>query len=140
MLSWVIKRYAFPVDREKLRPSTIKEAVRRLKNGELVVVFPEGRRSETSELLEAKRGIGMIANLSKAVIVPTLIVGTEKALPVDAKWLRRAKISIIFGNPIYYTSTGEGKDYRGHLLHEKISSNIMEAIRELKNNYANKSC
>jgi 1-acyl-sn-glycerol-3-phosphate acyltransferase len=132
VLKWIVKRTAIPVDRERPRPSTIKEAVRRLNNGELLVVFPEGRRSETGELLEAKRGIGMIATLSKVPVVPTLITGADKALPVDAKWLKRAKISIIFGKPVYYSSTTEKKEYCYHLQHKDISSKIMNAIAELK--------
>ncbi len=111
--------------------------MKRLKNGELLIVFPEGRRSETGELLAVKRGIGMIAHLSRAAIVPTLITGTEKALPVGARWLKRAKISVVFDKPIYYTSTGEQEDDSDHVLHEKISNKIMEAIKELKNHYAN---
>lgn len=135
ILGWFIKHYAFPVDREKTLPSTIKEAVRRLKNNELLVIFPEGRRSETGELIEGKRGIGMIASLSKAAVVPTLIVGTDKALPIGAKWLKRTMVSIIFDKPLYFsTIKGEGNN-----LYEIITQKIMTAIRELKKSYADNS-
>ncbi|MCK5506299.1 MAG: 1-acyl-sn-glycerol-3-phosphate acyltransferase [Thermodesulfovibrionia bacterium] len=140
LLGWLIKRAAFPVDREKTGPSTIKAAIKKLKNGELVIMFPEGKRSETGQLLEAKRGIGMVAGLSKAPIVPTVVVGTDKALPVNVKWLKRARIKVVFGRPIYYPSAIDGKSQRGHLLHEHISNTIMTAIGELKNNYSDKSC
>lgn len=130
LLGWFISHYAFPVDREKPLPSTMKEAVRRLKNGELIVMFPEGRRSETGELLPAKPGIGMIVSLSKAAVVPAFISGTNKALPVGAKWLRRAKISIIFGSPVDFSIIEEGD------LYKDISQKIMYAIGELKKRYA----
>ena len=135
VLGWMIKDAAFPVDRERTRPSTIKEAVRRLKSGELVAMFPEGRRSDTGELMEAKRGIGMIACLSKVPVVPALITGSDRALPVDAGWLKRAKIRVIFGKPVYYTSTADEKGYRNHELHEGISNKVMTAIREMKKVY-----
>jgi 1-acyl-sn-glycerol-3-phosphate acyltransferase len=135
IISWLIKGSAYPVDRERTRPSTIKETVRRLKNGELIVMFPEGRRSETGELMEAKRGIGMVANLSKAPVVPALIVGSDKALPVDAKWLKRAKISVVFGKPIDHASLVNKEGNSSHVLNEEISNKIIAAIRELKNNY-----
>jgi cytidylate kinase len=134
LLGWFIRHYAFSVDREKPRPSTIKEAVRRLKNGELIVIFPEGRRSETGELLEPKPGIGMVASLSNVPVVPTLIVGTNKALPVGAKWLKRARISVIFDRPIYCSSTIKGKG-----SHEEISKKIMSAIKEMKRRYGDNS-
>ncbi len=126
VLGWFIKHYAIPVDREKTQPSTIKEAVKRLKNGEAIVMFPEGRRSETGELLEGKRGVGMVAGLSKVPIIPTLIIGSNKVLPVDAKWLRRARISVIFGKPIV---PPEG---RGDTVYENTSQKIMYEIGELK--------
>jgi 1-acyl-sn-glycerol-3-phosphate acyltransferase len=131
VLGWFIKHYAFPVDREKTLPSTIKDAVTRVKRGKLLVIFPEGRRSETGILLEGKRGVGMIATLSKVPVIPTLIIGTDKALPCGARWLRRAKISVIFGNPLD-VSNQEGK---GHHLHETVTKNIMYSIGELKKRY-----
>jgi len=132
LLGWFIKHYAFPVDRKKTLPSTIKEAVKRVKNGELLIMFPEGRRSETGNLLEGKRGIGMVVCLSNAAVVPTLITGSNKVLPVGAKWLKRAKISIIFGKPLY-PSALYGK---GDCLHEDMSQKIMHKIGELKKLYA----
>ncbi len=132
LLGWFIKHYAFPVDREKTLPSAIKEAVKRLKNGELLVIFPEGRRSETGKLLEGKRGVGMIAGISKVPIVPALIIGSNKALPYGARWIKRARISIIFGTPVD-TSTVRAE---GGSLYENITRRIMYSIGELKNRYA----
>ena len=136
VLGRMITRAAFPIDREKPRPSTIKNAVRRLKKGALIVMFPEGRRNETGQLLEARRGVGMIATMSNVPIVPALIIGTDKALPVNAKWLKRHKISVIFGKPIYHKSFTESTDSPSHIKHDKISDNVMSAIKELQKKYA----
>lgn len=132
ILGWFISHFAFPVDRERTLPSTIKEAVRRLKNGELIVIFPEGRRSETGELLEAKGGIGMLVRLSNVPVIPALIVGTDKALPIRAKWLKRAKILVAFDRPIYLSST---IDSNHHRLYKTIGGKVMSAIGELKARY-----
>lgn len=132
ILAWMIKYAAFPVDREKPRASTIKEAVKKIRNGQIVVVFPEGQRNDTSELLEPKLGIGLVAVMSRAPIVPVYITGAEKALPPDARWLKRAKIKVVFGKPIYYTSTEESGGRTGHDRREEVSRMIMDAIRELK--------
>ncbi len=136
LLRWVMKQTAIPVDRQKTRPSTIKEAVMRLKKGEVVVLFPEGRRSDTGELLEGKRGVGMLISLSGVPVVPALVQGTDRMLPVDARWLKRARVMIVFDRPIYYTSIHE-KDRPAHLLYEDISGKIMAAIGELQKRYAN---
>lgn len=140
VLKWLICRAAFPVDRDKPRPSSIKEAVRRLKNRELLVMFPEGTRNETGELGTAKRGITMIASLSRSTIVPTLIMGTENALPVGARWIKRARITVVFGRPIHYTFTKDKKDQPGSALQTDLGNTIMSAIRKLKEEYGNKSC
>jgi 1-acyl-sn-glycerol-3-phosphate acyltransferase len=77
----------------------------------------------------------MIAHLSKAAVVPALIIGSNKALPVSAKWLKRARISIAFDSPIYSsTKYGEGND-----LYENITQRIMCAIGELKKRYEDNS-
>ncbi|MBI4850107.1 MAG: 1-acyl-sn-glycerol-3-phosphate acyltransferase [Nitrospirae bacterium] len=131
-LNWFIKHYAIPVNRERTQPSTIKETIRRLKGGELIAIFPEGRRSESGEMMKAKRGVGMIVSLSKVPVVPTLIAGSEDVLPVDAKWLRRGKITVVFGKPIYYTPTALEKGTRDDRLHEEISEKVMTAISDLK--------
>jgi len=139
VLSWAIKQTAIPVDREKPQPSTMKESVKRLKNGEAIVLFPEGRRSDTGELLEAKRGIGMVASLSNAPIVPVLITGTNRALPANARWLKRAKITVVFDKPIRYSSTIVRDAHQHHLLHEEIGKKIMTAIKELKDRHEDNS-
>jgi 4-hydroxy-3-methylbut-2-enyl diphosphate reductase len=126
LLGSFIKMFAFPVRRGKPQPSTIKEAIRRLQMGELIIIFPEGSRSIDGSLLEAKRGVGILSAISRVPVVPTYIKGTEKALPVGAKLLKPAKIKVIFGKPIEFD---KGTDKR---LHEKISRDIIEAIKNLK--------
>lgn len=129
LVRWFIHHYAFPVDREKTLPSTIKEALRRLKNGELLVIFPEGRRSETGGLLEGKKGIGLIVSRSRVAVVPTLIQGTDKALPVGGRWLKKAKISVIFDRPLYFSENN----------YELITKKIMTHIGELRKVHADNS-
>lgn len=123
-----VRTFSFPVDRGKPQPSTIKEAVKRLRNGELIVMFPEGGRSKDGSLLDAKRGSGMIAVMSGAVVVPAFIDGTHKALPHGAKFIRPSKIKVIFGNPIGMKGVKTDKDSQ-----ERIGNDIMGAIRSLKN-------
>ena len=101
----------------------------------MIVLFPEGQRNETGELLEAKRGVEVIAKLSKAAIVPTLLVGSDKALPPKAKWLKRADISVVFGKPVYYTDSA---DSNGH-EQDNIGNIIMNAIGELKKDFEYKN-
>jgi 1-acyl-sn-glycerol-3-phosphate acyltransferase len=70
----------------------------------------------------------MIAGMSAVPVVPTLIEGTDRALPVGAKLLRPAKIKVVFGDPL--TIRGKETD---KVSQERISREIMETIRKLKN-------
>lgn len=122
-----IRIFSFPVRRGKPRPSEIKEAVQRLKKGELIIMFPEGSRSVDGEFLEAKRGLSVIAAMSRVPVVPAFIKGTEKALPVGARLLRPAKINVIFGSPLVMYKQETEKQFQ-----ERITRDIIKEINDLK--------
>ncbi len=82
----------------------IREAVRRLRKGAVLGLYPEGTRSEDGRLGKAKRGIGLLATLAKVPIVPVVVTGTREALPKGAKGLGKSKIRVAFGKPIPYTT------------------------------------
>lgn len=126
ILSSFIKMFAIPVRRGKPQPSTFKEAISRLKRGELIVIFPEGSRSIDGSFLDAKRGVGVLSAMCGVPVIPTFIKGTEKALPVGARFLKPSKIKVIFGKPMNFD---KGTDKQ---LHEKISKDIIEEIKNLK--------
>lgn len=127
LIGTFVRSFSFPVRRGKPQPSTIKEAVTRLRQGELIVMFPEGGRSVDGSMLDAKRGIGLIASVSRTPVVPALISGTERALPVGAKILKPAKITVIFGEPIKIDKEEADKHFQ-----ERIIKDIIEAIKNLK--------
>ncbi|OGW37370.1 MAG: hypothetical protein A2Y97_05655 [Nitrospirae bacterium RBG_13_39_12] len=129
LIGTFVRSFSFPVRRGRPQPSTIKEAVRRLKHGELIVMFPEGGRSVDGKILDIKRGVGVIAALSKMPVVPALISGTAKALPAGAKFLKPSKIKVIFGKPIGIDEKETDKHFQ-----ERISRDIIEAINSLKTN------
>lgn len=127
VIGWFVRRFSIPVDRDAARPSTIKEAVRRLKRGDLIVMFPEGRRSIEGDVGGGKRGIAMVAAMSRAKIVPALIEGTERALPAGAGFPRPAKIRVTFGRPMEYEGRETSKGFQ-----QRITEEIMERIRALR--------
>ncbi len=127
LLGSFVNLFSMPVDRDNPRPSTLKSAVRALREGYLVVIFPEGGRSPTGELMEAQRGAGLISAMASAPVVPALIEGTERAMPVGARFIRPVKLRITFGPPIYPSPEKDKKQ-----IEQEITSSIMDKIRELK--------
>ncbi|MFN3480539.1 MAG: lysophospholipid acyltransferase family protein [Thermodesulfovibrionales bacterium] len=131
LLRTFVAAFSFPVKRGRPRPSTIKEAVHRLKRGELIVMFPEGGRSENGNFLDPKRGIGLIATMSGVPVVPALIRGTERAFPVGARFIRPAKIRVVFGKPlIIQKDKGSGSEVEKD-FQERVAQDIMKAITKL---------
>ncbi len=137
LLGRAISHYAFPVEEGRTLPSVIKETIRRLRSGELIAMFPEGQRSETGKLLEAQRGIGMLAFVSGVPVIPTLVVGSNNALPYGVKWIRRAKVLIIFDKPIYPSNVT--KVSKGDDIYENLADKVMGAIGELQEKYGDNS-
>ena len=46
-------------------------------------LFPEGTRSRTGSMIEGKKGVLLVARMSKAKIIPISLYGTEKLLPIN---------------------------------------------------------
>jgi 1-acyl-sn-glycerol-3-phosphate acyltransferase len=132
LLGGFVRLFALPVDREHPQPSIFKEIIKRLTGGGLIVIFPEGERSDTGEIQSGREGVGLLASRGNVPVVPALITGSDKALPPGAIWLRRARISILFDRPIYASSTIDesgGTRYR----YRDITEKVMSAIRDLQN-------
>ena len=76
-----------------------------------IVIFPEGTRSETHEMLPFKKGAFMLALQTGIEIVPAGVQGTSEILPKHGWRLRPRSIILRFGPPIDATVYGEdGKD------------------------------
>ncbi len=71
----------------------------------------------------------MIAGMSAVPVVPTLIEGTDRALPVGAKLIRPARIKVVFGTPLLIGGKETDKASQ-----ERISKEIMDSIRKLRVN------
>lgn len=122
-----VKAFSSPLRRGHPQPSSIKDAVQRLRRGEVIALFPEGIRSADGSLLDAKRGVGLIAAMGCSVVVPVYIDGSSNALPVGAKFIRPAKIRVFFGDPIEKETGESGKDFQ-----QRVIGYIIDAIRRCK--------
>lgn len=62
----------------------LKNAIKALKDGYSILIFPEGTRSRNGEMLKGRSGVYLIAKMAGAKIIPVAITGTEKCLPVES--------------------------------------------------------
>ncbi|MFH1288036.1 MAG: lysophospholipid acyltransferase family protein [bacterium] len=131
VFGWLIKKFnAFPVKRGMLDRTAVKNSLNVLKNEDVLLLFPEGKRSPTGDIQEAKPGIGFFVYHSRSPVVPVLVTGTDKALPMGAWMIRPKKIRVIFGRPLYFDRYFSRKDLKD--VYARIGEDIMSAIRALK--------
>ncbi len=90
----------------------IKTLVKTVKNGRSVVIYPEGTRSKTGEILPFKKGGFYLAVQAKAPVIPMHISGTHKRLPPRAvKFIKQNEpIVVKFGDPIISDNVDDLRD------------------------------
>ena len=100
---WFIRMLnAIPI-REDGQPdaAAIRLAIELLEQGRVVLVFPEGQRTNDGDIGEFKRGAGLLLRRSKCAVAPVAIVGAYRAWPRSRskpKLFRR--IGVRIGEPI----------------------------------------
>ena len=72
---------AFPVKRASADTAALKEALRRLRRGEQLVVFPEGTRTADGRIGPFLPGVALLARRAAEWVVPVLIEGAFEAWP-----------------------------------------------------------
>ena len=78
----------------------IDRAAQALREGNSFLIFPEGTRSRTGELLPFKKGGFIMALHGQAPIVPVAIVGAREAMKKGSPWIRPVTVTVRFGAPI----------------------------------------
>ena len=101
---------ARPVRRDGSDMRALKAALAVLAEGHAVLVFPEGTRGEEGGTLrEGKPGVGMLAVLSGAPVVPVFVSGSGAALPRGRALPRPTKVRVSFGPPLTFKSEGKNE-------------------------------
>lgn len=128
---------AFPVERGKLDRQVLRRADQALAQGRALVMFPEGKRSQSVGLQPASRGSALIALRSGVPVLPVGITGTEKIKGLF--WiLKRPQVTVNIGPPFYLPPVGSRLT---RVEMDELTRDIMEHIAELlppeyRGNYA----
>jgi 1-acyl-sn-glycerol-3-phosphate acyltransferase len=92
----------------------IERAAAALREGNSFLIFPEGTRSRTGELLPFKKGGFIMALQGQAPVVPVAISGARDALRKGSLIIRPVRIVVQFGQPI--ETVGLGLEDRDALI------------------------
>jgi 1-acyl-sn-glycerol-3-phosphate acyltransferase len=99
LFRWVGNYFNFIfIDRYNSDIKALRQVISLMEQNNILVIAPEGTRSRTGALIEAKPGVSYLATKLNRPIVPVAITGTEdKALLGNLKKLRRAHITLTAG-------------------------------------------
>ena len=98
---WLVKLVnGMFVDRYNADIHAIRETLRRLQQGQVFTITPEGTRSKSGNLLEAKPGGMYLAWKAGVPVLPVAVTGTEDAVVAERlKHFKRLDIQIVAGQP-----------------------------------------
>ena len=95
---WFIRQlHAFPVRQGEGDAGAVKEAIRRLKEGYVLNIYPEGSRTEDGSIGKIEPGIALVVRRAGVPIVPVVIDGSFQAWPKWRKLFRLRPISVMYG-------------------------------------------
>ncbi|MDX1964827.1 MAG: lysophospholipid acyltransferase family protein [Pirellulales bacterium] len=92
---------AIPIDREGLGLEGIKQTMKRLKAGEVVLMFPEGTRTPHGRVQPLKPGFLALVRRTGAAIVPVGLAGLYEAWPRSHSWPSPGWVQIEYGEPLF---------------------------------------
>jgi glycerol-3-phosphate dehydrogenase (NAD(P)+) len=121
--SWALNcSGAFPVRRGESDEESMETARELIRQGKIVVIFPEGTRRKTGSLGQPRRGIGRLALETGAPVVPIAVIGSERA---RRGWrVRPVKVRLRMGRPLTFPRVDNPS---GHLANE-VTARIWPSV------------
>ena len=130
--AWLIDMLdAIPLELEGIGFEGVKQSLKRLRGGEMVLIFPEGARTWDGEIAPFKEGALTLAQRGKSAILPVAIDGCFAAWPRTHQFPHPfGKIRVLYGKPIPFE---EFRDLSETQLQSLVEERIHELYSCLKN-------
>ena len=119
------------MDRKDLKQSlkTINEAIKFIKDGHSMVIFPEGTRSKSDKIGDFKAGSFKLATKTNCPIVPVTIDGSYKIKEKNNGIIKPAEVNVYIHKPIYTLNLSqEEKENLPNKVKEIIESKLPKTI------------
>ncbi|MCA9069387.1 MAG: 1-acyl-sn-glycerol-3-phosphate acyltransferase [Planctomycetaceae bacterium] len=120
---------SIPVDRKGADMGPAREALKYLKEGKLIGIFPEGRINEGEDLLPANPGIAWLALRAQVPVYPAFIHNAPQGESIVDPFFTRAQVRVEFGEPIDLSEYHEGRKTQEVL--NKVTHCLMNRLAEL---------
>jgi 1-acyl-sn-glycerol-3-phosphate acyltransferase len=121
---------AFPIQEGEPDGAAVRRALRLLRQGEPLVIFPEGGRSPDGRLQPFRAGAFRLALAAGAPVVPVTIAGAFEAWPVGRRLPRPGRITITYHQPLDESAVGTVADRKARpeflmaLVRERVASGL----------------
>ncbi|ACQ80160.1 phospholipid/glycerol acyltransferase [Beutenbergia cavernae DSM 12333] len=106
LVAWFMRGVGMiPVDRTggKASEAALQTGLKRLADGGLFGIYPEGTRSPDGRLYRGKTGVARLALESGAPVIPVAMVGTNLAQPIGTRIPRLRRIGVVVGTPMDFS-------------------------------------
>ena len=125
VLGFILTRLgSFPIKRGQADLGAMKESLKRLKDGRVILIFVEGTRRIGNEPSMAQAGAGFIAMKSGVPVIPVYVKGTNQVMAPGTKFLKRGPVTATFGEPFFVNDAPS---------YEEASTRILDKIYALAN-------
>jgi 1-acyl-sn-glycerol-3-phosphate acyltransferase len=121
------KLYAFPVRGFETDPQAVRQALRRLRAGNAVVIYAEGERSWDGRLQTPRLGAIRLALKAGVPIVPCRVDGTYDAWPRWDRRIRRNRVRVEFREPFRLPKLDARAAREAHLA--AATDRVMESLK-----------
>lgn len=126
-MSWLITSLrAIPVRQGKGDKGAIEETIRRLRQGHMLNIFPEGTRTQNGQIAPIQRGAALVVRRANVPIVPAVIDGSYEAWPYTRKMFRARPIRVLYGKPL------DVSGLKGDQIVELIDRTLREMLDDFR--------
>lgn len=133
---WLVKSFMtavgqLPIDRSggKASEASLNTGLGVLDRGDVLGIYPEGTRSPDARLYRGRTGVARLVLESGAVVVPAVMIDTEKAMPIGAKFPKIRRIGTVVGKPLDFSRfAGMSAD---RFVLRSVTDEIMLEIQKL---------
>ncbi len=122
---WFVKNFMLAVASE----ASLNTGLAVLEQGDVLALYPEGTRSPDARLYRGRTGVARLVLESGALVVPAVMIDTEKCMPIGAKIPRVRRIGTVIGEPLDF-SRFEGMSADRFVL-RSVTDEIMVEIQRL---------
>lgn len=120
--AWLIRNLnAVPIGRGTADLGAMKETIRRLQEGHMLTIFPEGTRTEDGEIRPLHSGVGLVIRRAGVPVIPAVVDGSFEAWPKGAKLPRPHPLRVMYGRELEF----------GKLKPDEIIAKVRDTLKTM---------